>query len=285
MREFAIYELGLPPTDSFTTYVDLGREFAAWVLTATLEFSVKARGWCFPLMGCSSYLSFFDEGKAARAQKILEAENYDVSYRGAAAYSTAGRFDDPVMNTLFQYKDASHARTVFHEMAHEKLRIKNDTAYNEAFAVFVGKTGHNLWVMKKYGPDAAEKLTLRDKRAEDVADLLHETKIALRTLYQNNYDAGKKREEKQKIFAEMKKRYASLKESWGGYTGYDDWFSKNFNNADIAEQDEYHRLVPFFQELFDLSGRNFPAFYAKAEAIAKLPKLKRYMEIEKIMTK
>lgn len=284
MREFAIYKLGLPPTKSFTTYVDTGKEFASWVLTATPEFSLRPKLWCFPIGGCASYLNFFDKERAKNAQIILMREEYDVSYRGAAAYSTGGRWDDPVMNTLFQYKDDSHARTIFHEMAHEKLRVKNDTAYNEAFAVFVGKIGHHLWVLKKHGPEALTKLVIRDERAADFSTLLQNTKSELRSLYQKNYGTEKMRVEKQKVFNAMTWRYSELKEKWGGYSGYDDWFEKNRNNADIAGEDEYNNLVPFFQKLFELSGKNFPTFYAKAEAIANLPKMERHMEIEKILS-
>jgi predicted aminopeptidase len=284
MREFAVYELGLPVTESFTTYVDTGRNFACWVLTASPEFSTHPKKWCFPVVGCASYLNFFDKNRAKQAKITLEQEEYDVSFRGALAYSTAGQFTDPVMNTLFQNKDDFYARTVFHEMAHEKLQTKNDTAYDEAFAVFVGRTGQYLWVMKKYGQEAGEKLLVRNKRSEDVSSLIHKTRNVLRSLYQKNYDAEKMRAEKQKAFAEMKKHYSELKEKWGGYAGYDDWFAKTFNNADIIGEDEYYALVPFFQKLFELSGRNFPAFYEKAERIAELPKLERYLEIEKIMS-
>jgi predicted aminopeptidase len=284
MREFAIYELRLPPTKSFTTYVNTGRKFASWVLTATPEFSLLPKIWCFPIGGCASYLNFYNEEKARNAEILLTQEEYDVSYRGAAAYSTAGWWNDPAMNTLFQYKDDSHVRTIFHEMAHEKLRVKNDTAYNEAFAVFVGKTGHHLWALKKHGSEALAKLIVRDERSADFTALLQKTKEELRSLYKKNYDIEKVRAEKQKVFDTMTLRYSKLKEEWGGYAGYDDWFAKKLNNADIVGEDEYKNLVPFFQKLFDLSEKNFPAFYEKAEAIAKLPKTERYAEIEKILS-
>jgi predicted aminopeptidase len=284
MREFAIYELELPPTQSFTTYVNVKREFASWVLTATPEFSVIPKPWCFPFVGCASYLNFFDKKKAKRAEEILVSETYDVSVRGATAFSTAGHFNDPVLNTLFRYKNDSHIRTIFHELAHEKIRTKNDTAYNEAFAVFVGQTGHRLWAAKKYGTEAMEKLAIRDQRARDVMELINATHATLRLLYQKKYGTERMRAEKQKVFSEMKIRYSALKEKWGGYAGFDEWFMKNFNNADIVAENEYHNLVPFFQKLFDISGQNFSLFYEQAEKIAKLPKLQRYLEIEKIMS-
>ncbi|MFA6566366.1 MAG: aminopeptidase, partial [Candidatus Paceibacterota bacterium] len=67
------------------------------------------------------------------------------------------------------------------------------------------------------------------------------------------------------------------------YPGFDNWMTKNFNNADIVGTDEYTNLVPFFKKLFELSGKDFGIFYEKAEAIAELPKMERYLAIEKIL--
>lgn len=67
IREFAIYELGLPVAESFTTYVDTGRKYATWALTATPEFSIRPRMWYYPIVGYVSYLGFFltKEGRNA----------------------------------------------------------------------------------------------------------------------------------------------------------------------------------------------------------------------------
>ena len=84
---------------------------------------------------------------------------------------------------------------------------------------------------------------------------------------------------------DIKSDDSELAKTWDGYPDYSTWIAGPHNNADIAGEDEYNSLIPFFQKLFDLSHQKFPAFYARAEAIANLPKIERYIEIEKIMAK
>jgi predicted aminopeptidase len=284
MREFAVYELGLPATKSYTTYVDIGRRFAQWVLTATPEFSVSPKTWCFPFVGCSSYLVFFDEEMAKQSEKDLRDRGYDASFRGATAYSTGGWFSDPLLNTILELPDYARAGVIFHEMAHEKLHVKKDTAFTEAFAVFVGETGQQKWIIRHYGNEAAEKFLVRTKRNDDFSQLMKNTRMELKTLYRKNIAPEKMRVLKQETFAEMQVKYAALKKTWDGYPGFDNWMTKKFNNADIVGTDEYTNLVPFFKKLFKLSEENLGVFYEKAEAIANLPKMERYLEIEKILS-
>ena len=283
MREFAVNELALPVSDNFTSYVDTGREYVQWTLTATPEFSVNPTHWCFPIVGCSSYLVFYDEETAMQTKTKLAQDGFDVSVRGATAYSTAGWFADPIMNTFFLRSLSDSANLIFHESAHGKLRTKDDTMFSEAFATFVGQTGEYLWFNKHYEKKDVQKFLIRKKRNDEFSALLASTHHDLETLYQKKYATEKMRLLKQATFAEMKTKYEKLKESWDGYSGYDVWMAIPRNNADIAGENEYERLIPFFQKLFDLSGKNFPAFYERAEAIAELPKLERYLEIEKIL--
>jgi predicted aminopeptidase len=56
---------------------------------------------------------------------------------GVPAYSTLGHLDDPVLNTFLRYGQNEVARTLFHELAHQKIFISGDTAFNESFATAV----------------------------------------------------------------------------------------------------------------------------------------------------
>ncbi|TRZ52445.1 hypothetical protein D4R99_02720 [bacterium] len=283
MREFAISKLGLPETGSFTSYVDTGRGYATWVLTATPEFSVIPKTWCFPVAGCSSFLGFFNEKTAERAKEKLTKKGYDVSLRGVTAYSTIGWFSDPVMNTHFDRSLPSLAGLVFHEKAHEKLFIKGDTPFNEAFATFVEQTGKRLWIVQHYKKNEVKKILNREKYAEDFSMLMSQTNRELSALYGRQLLPEKTRILKKEIFIKMQVQYTLLKKKWGGYTGYDAWFEKNFNNAGVVNQETYKSLIPFFQKLFDLSGKNFGPFYEQVKKISKLSKKKRYEEIQKVL--
>lgn len=282
MREFAIRELGLPRTDSYTAYMDTGREFAQWALTATPEFSVQPKMWCFPIIGCSSYLSFFDKNLAKSYGEKLLREGYDVSVRGVISYSTGTYFADPIMNTLFELRDYEYAGIIFHEMAHEKLRVKDDTAFNEAFAVFVEQTGQYLWIKKHFGTADTERFLEQKRRSVEFSLFITTVRRELEKLYFKNLVPTELRVLKQGVFEKMRGDYAALKERWGGYAGYDNWMAKPMNNARIVGEDEYGNLIPAFQKLFELSGNDFPRFYEKATALAALSSVRRKREMHDI---
>ena len=61
---------------------------------------------------------------------------------------------------------------------------------------------------------------------------------------------------------------------WGGFSGYDGWFSRA-NNAAFGVLAAYNQLVPDFERLFEREGRDFPRFYAQVKRLAKLPKNER----------
>lgn len=283
IREFAIQELGLPATKSYTTYMDTGREFAKWSLTATPEFSVKPKMWCFPLVGCYSHLTFFNESLAHRYEQKLLHEGYDVYVRGVTSYSTGGYFSDPAMSTLFKIPDYAYAGIILHEMSHEKLLIKNESNFNESFAVFVGQTGRYLWTKKHYGVEAAKRFIEQERRSAEFSSLVTATWRELDTLYSQNLAPEKTRVLKRQVFEKMKERYSVLKTKWGGYSGFDEWVAKPMNNARIAGENEYGNFVPVFRKLFEFSGRNFQYFYQKTEALAKLSPQERAEEIQNIL--
>lgn len=284
MREFAVRELGLPETESFTSYVDTGKKFAQWSVTATPEFSVQPKMWCVPIVGCASHLTFYEESLAKEYEKKLILEGYDISLRGVTAYSTGGRFADPAMNTLFEMPDYMYASSIFHEKAHEELLIKSAPAFNESFAVFVEQIGQYAWTEKHYGKEFAKKILRHHRRSAEFSALIASTWRELKILYTKDVARENMRLLKQEIFAKMREKYRALKTTWGGYSGFDDWFKQPLNNARVAGTNEYGNLVLMFRKLFELSGGNFQKFYREAGALAKLSDSERSVEIQNILS-
>ena len=68
---------------------------------------------------------------------------------GVSAYSTLGRFDDPLLDTMMPYGDLQLVGTIFHELAHQLIYVKNDTEFNEAFAMSVEREGLARWLKSK----------------------------------------------------------------------------------------------------------------------------------------
>jgi predicted aminopeptidase len=145
-REFASRELGLPNNKSYTSYADLKREFVVWSVVATPEFSVEPKEWCFPIVGCVAYRGYFRQASAERFADALRARGFDTIVGGVPAYSTLGKFNDPILNTMMTYGDDELASIMFHELSHQVVYIADDTSFNEAFAVTVEQEGLARWL-------------------------------------------------------------------------------------------------------------------------------------------
>ncbi|HVL77630.1 MAG TPA: aminopeptidase, partial [Noviherbaspirillum sp.] len=72
--------------------------------------------------------------------------------------------------------------------------------------------------------------------------------------------------------------YQELKQAWGGYSGYDRWFSEPLSNAHLSAIATYHDFVPAFRAL--LAHEGDPArFYAAVKRLATLNKEDRHRQL------
>jgi predicted aminopeptidase len=87
------------------------------------------------------------------------------------------------------------------------------------------------------------------------------------------------RREKEMIVAKGKERYLELRESWGGYKGYDNLMA-DLNNARLSSMSTYHDLVPAFQRLlYEKEGR-LADFYSAAAKLGSLPPSERITRLQ-----
>jgi predicted aminopeptidase len=77
----------------------------------------------------------------------------------------------------------------------------------------------------------------------------------------------------------MRAEYGRIKQSGGGFTGYDWWFEQPLNNAQLASVAIYTQLVPAFERILRENGGDLPRFYAEVERLAALPKAQRDAEL------
>jgi len=289
-RRFAIDELKLPDNDSYTSFYDTGKRFVTWNVVAAEEFSLNARKWCFPIAGCVSYRGYYAEEDAHEYARLLENEGLDTVVNGATAYSTLGWFKDPLLNTMIARSDAAIAALLFHELAHQKLYVGDDSKFNESFASFVEKQGLEVWQKHNasINPDSADAKILaahdaRKKRQEEFISLLQVTRDDLEVIYNSGDSVDVMREKKRARFEQMRVEYQSLKQSWDGYSGYDGWFSRELNNARLVSVGTYNDYIPAFSVLFKQSGNSFANFYAASQKLADLPADSRTKEMQRLL--
>ncbi|MER8370418.1 aminopeptidase [Mesorhizobium sp. M1378] len=276
IRQFATDELALPDNNSYRSYVDVGRNSVTWAVFAAPEFSLTPRTWCFPVFGCVPYRGYFSEKSATETAAELQRQGLDVYVTGITAYSTLGWSSDPLLSTMLTQDETYLAGLVFHELAHQRVYVHDDSAFNEAFAVAVETTGVRKWLraigdtagLRRYEAD-------RRRRAEFLA-LVSQTRDELRHVYDGNGTSEQKRAAKKAAIERLRTRYRQMRDRrWDGYRGYDAWFDAPINNAKLAATSVYSDRVPAFLRLFDLCSGDYPRFFASVQRLGALDKARR----------
>lgn len=279
IRRFAARELGLPDNDSYKNYADLNRPFVLWNVVAAPQLSTKPVQWCFPVAGCVNYRGYYSKAGAQSFANELRREGYDVQVAGVPAYSTLGWFNDPVLSTFIQYPDGELARLVFHELAHQMVYAKDDSQFNESFAVAVEEAGVERW-MAEYGDDKMrQSYAAYEGRKQDFLTLLMKYRKQLEANYASRSGNADKIRQKAAIFQALKDEYTLLKEQkWSGYAGYDRWFAEPLSNAHLASVATYHDFVPGFRALLK-KEKSFGNFYRAVRNLAALDKNARHRQL------
>jgi len=275
IRDYASRQLGLPDNASYRRYAELDRRFVLWNVFATPELSLTPRQWCFPIAGCVNYRGYFAEAAARAEAARLAATGDDVHIGGVPAFSTLGYFSDPMLSTFIRYPDPDIARLIFHELAHQVAYAKDDTVFNESFAVAVEEEGLRRWLAGQRDTDLDRQFATSERYREAFRALVDRTRAKLAALYASNASDEAKRSGKAAAFDAMRADYAELKRGWGGFGAYDYWFAQGPTNASLASVSLYTQKVPQFQALLAAEGGELPRFYARVKALAALPKTER----------
>ncbi|HZE60135.1 MAG TPA: aminopeptidase [Burkholderiales bacterium] len=254
IREFATRELHLPDNASYTTYADIGRRFAVYNVFAAPKFSVEPKPECFPVTGCVAYRGFFSEKEAQRYADGLRADGYDAYVGGVLAYSTLGWFDDPLLSTFIRYPDAQVARLVFHELAHQLVYAKNDTTFNESFAVTVEDEGVRRWLEAQGRSADLAAFRTAQERKRDLAARIRETRARLKVIYATPLTPGQMAEQKKGEFDRLRAFYPTF-------------VPAEPNNAFLVSIALYNEYLPGFERLLAQSG-SLDAFYERARKLA-----------------
>jgi predicted aminopeptidase len=276
IRKFAIRDLQLPDNGSYRSYADVGRPYVVWNVFAAPEFSVDAKEWCYPIVGCVAYRGYFVERRARRFADKLRRRGLDVAIGGVAAYSTLGHFNDPVLNTMLGWSDVELASIIFHELTHQLIYVPNDADFNEALATTVEQEGVRRWLESLGRRQDLARYQLEQERFLKVLDLLNTTRAELRTLFASGLDPADMRRQKAAVYASLRRAYAELRTEWGGHAPFDAWFDGEVNNAHLASVATYYDCVPGFQRELAAVGGDLDAFYRQVHEIAKLDQARRH---------
>ena len=272
-RAFASEHLHLPDNQSYRLYADIGRPFVVWNVFATPEFSLSPQNHCFPIAGCVAYRGYYSQSAARGEAAIQRLQGMDVSIGGVEAYSTLGWFNDPILNSMMGWGDERLATLIFHELAHQRFYVKDDTEFNESFATFVEQEGTRQWrAFQGLPPENDSKLKQRDQFIQLILD----TRSRLEKLYAQPLATAQMRERKAAEFERFRQDYRAMRDGqWAGDKRYDAWVNAPLNNARLLPFGLYDQWVPAFSALFGQVEGDWVRFYAEVEKLGGLPVTER----------
>ena len=277
-RTFASQHLYLPDNQSYRLYADLKRPYVVWNVFATPEFSLNPVTHCFPIAGCVAYRGFYSQGAARGEAALQHQQGNDVLISGVEAYSTLGWFDDPILNSMLTWGDERLATLIFHELAHQRVYVKDDSEFNESFASFVEQEGTRQWrAHQGLPPSSRDSL----KQREQFVGLVLNTRQRLQDLYAQPVPDAEMRQRKAAEFERMRREYCQLRhKEWAGNNRFDAWVNAPMNNAKLLPFGLYDQWVPAFAALFEHLDRDWPRFYREVEQLGKLPRQQRKAALE-----
>jgi len=279
-RVFASDVLKLPDNRSYRVYADLGRPYVVWNVFATPELSLQPITHCFPIAGCVAYRGYYRQGAARGAAALMRQQGLDVYVGGVEAYSTLGWFDDPLLSSMLGWGDERLASLIFHELAHQRFYVKDDTEFNESFATFVEQQGTWQWRAARGLAAVGEDTSLQ---REQFIQLVLDSRERLQQLYAGQLSDAAKRAAKQAEFARLRDEYRQLRDGqWAGDKRYDAWIYAPMSNAKLLPFGLYDQWVPAFAALFQQVGGDWSQFYQAVEKLGKLPLAQRKAELGKL---
>jgi predicted aminopeptidase len=310
IRSFATQELKLPDNPSYTRYADLQRRAVVWNVVAAPVDSLAPKQWCFVVAGCVTYRGYFDEAGAQGMARQLQSEGWETTVYGVPAYSTLGWLNwlggDPLLNTFIGYPDAELARMLFHELAHQVLYVKGDTAFNESFATAVERLGGAQWLAARATPQTRAEFERATAQREEFRKLVQSVKWRLAQIYKkkepNEQDGRPQAAIKKIAYDGFRADWGALRARWQAASGlpddifarrvawYDQWVA-GANNASFAAQGVYEDLVPAFEALFaqvsqgQPSQEVWPRFYDAVRKLAELPPASRQQALQALLVK
>lgn len=156
IKQFTVDSLGLKPSGSYEKMYDQKGEPLIWMMLASKPYELKPYEWKFPIVGTFTYKGHFKKELAIQELGVLKNEGYDTRMGRVAAWSTLGYLNDPILSEMLNRNVGQLSALIIHELTHGTLYIKNDVAFNENLADFVGDYGAVRFLTMKYGSESAE---------------------------------------------------------------------------------------------------------------------------------
>jgi predicted aminopeptidase len=268
-HDFAINDLHLAPTKSYTTFVKLDRPYVTYVVSASPKWELKHYLWSYAFVGDLPYRGYFNEADAKAEAEDMKKKDYDTYTRGVSAYSTLGWVDDSLLSSMLGYSDEDLVNTIIHETVHTTLYIKSSADFNERMAVFLGGKGTEMFYLKKEGPPSPTLVKIKEENEDDklFSEFITGELKRLGKWYkaQTVHDENLRQAQFKKIQDDFVKDLSPKLKT----RNYQNFTKIPLNNARLLVYQTYMQDLSDFQKLWDKVGHDFPKFIAACKTLEK----------------
>lgn len=235
---------GLTPKDSFTTYSKYDRDMVSWVVIGSKKDSFTPYTWWFPIIGSVPYKGFFEKEDAEKEAQALQDKVYETAVRGAAAFSTLGWFNDPILTPTLKRHPVEIIDTIIHESVHSTVWIPNHVDFNESLANVVG-TEEAVRFCEQFHPELLDHAKKAREVEYKVAAVVSNLYRRLDEAYRSSDGFEEKLKQKAQIFSEeilsLRNEFPTLK------------VLQEANNAEILQMYLYTKELYLFRQLYGKS--------------------------------
>ncbi|HWG54644.1 MAG TPA: aminopeptidase [Gemmatimonadaceae bacterium] len=269
-RAFAVDSVKLDARQSFTTYTALRSDTLVLVVSAAYRDRLKFHTWWFPIVGSVPYKGYFRPEDALAEARDLRQRGYDTLVRPAAAFSTLGWFNDPLLSSTLELDSVSLANTVIHELTHNTFYASGQAIFNESFANFVGSHGAT-WFFRTLGDSALVRESEADWARERLMGAFWaRTYDALDSAFTAHPDSRAARlAARDTVFARARERFAhDVAPLLPGYRP-GATLALHLDNATLMSRRIYRTGLDLFDGVLAREGNRLPEAVQRIIALAK----------------
>jgi predicted aminopeptidase len=182
-----------------------------------------------------------------------------------------------------RWDDVKLVSTLFHELAHQVLYIKDDTAFNESFATAVEEIGIERWLAANGGPE--DMAGYREQKAlhRHLVALVEAARADLADYYGRDVDVDSMRDLKSARLEQLAADVRAQLRSEGLSENH--WLTGPLNNARLLPMSLYDSQVPAFLALYADCGSDLGCLYEEAGKIAELDRQERDTRLAALMAR
>jgi predicted aminopeptidase len=243
--------LGLDVDEQYTSYVDWPGDRVVTSVIATRPGEVTPAGFWFPFLGRVPYKGFFDTARAEAEAEKLRGQGLDVCVVAVPAYSTLGWLQDPVTAPMLRNGEGQMVETIFHELVHATIYVKDHVDFNETVASFIGQEASIRFYEQDETPEAAHtrRGAVRDDRAISAALVGLRERVG--ALYESSEPGTERHAARSRLASEARAEIAALP----------------LRERDPSELAEEIRLNDACLALWGTYGADTDRYVAKLEAL------------------